>query len=111
MTPVGALEEAVFRLVARIEEEFPRPRLEGPGAADRKDLVRRSSENLLVGAIADQPRRFTRGFRRSVERQWPFSLGAIRRLRRRAERRVTGATSRLPARRGVTSLLDLVPAP
>jgi hypothetical protein len=60
-----------------------------------------------VGAIADQPRRFTRAFRRSVERQWPFSLAALRRLRRRAERRFTRAASRLQARRGAASLLDL----
>ena len=84
--------------------------LAGPEAADRKDLVRRGCQNLLVGTIADQPRHFTRAFRRAVERQWPFSLAGTRRLRRRAERRFTGAASGLQARRGVTSLLDLVSA-
>ena len=106
----GPLDEATARLARFIDRVLEGAEiLAGPGAADRKDLVRRSCQNLLVGAIADQPRRFTRGFRRSVERQWPFSLGAIRRLRRRAERRSTRAASRLQARRGAASLLDLVP--
>jgi len=107
----GPLDEATARLARFIDRVLDGADiLAGPGAADRKDLVRRSCQNLLVGAIADQPRRFTRAFRRSVERQWPFSLAAIRRLRRRAERRFTRATSRLQARRGAASLLDLAAA-
>ena len=107
----GPLDEATARLARFIDRVLDDAEiLAGPGAADRKDLVRRSCQNLLVGAIADQPRRFTRGFRRSVERQWPFSLAAIRRLRRRAQRRFTRAASRLQARRGAASLLDLAAA-
>jgi len=107
----GPLDEATARLARFIDRVLDDAEiLEGPGAADRKDLVRRSCQNLLVGAIADQPRRFTRAFRRSVERHWPFSLAAIRRLRRRAERRFTGAARRLQARRGAASLLDLAAA-
>jgi hypothetical protein len=107
----GPLDEATARLARFIDRVLDDAEiLAGPGAADRKDLVRRSCQNLLVGAIADQPRRFTRGLRRSVERQWPFSLAAIRRLRRRAERRFTRAASRLRARRGAASLLDLAAA-
>ena len=107
----GPLDEATARLARFIDRVLDEADiLAGPGAADRKDLVRRSCRNLLVGAIADQPRRFTRAFRRSVERQWPFSLAAIRRLRRRAERRFTRAASRLQARRGAASLADLAAA-
>jgi hypothetical protein len=108
----GPLDEATARLARFIDRVLDGAEiLAGAGAADRKDLVRRSCQNLLVGAIADQPRRFSRCFRRSVERQWPFSLAAIRSLRRRAERRFARAAGRLQARRGVTSLLDLVRVP
>jgi hypothetical protein len=107
----GTLDGETARLARFIDRVLDTAQvLAGPGAADRKDLVRRSCQNLLVGAIADQPRRFTRAFRRSVERQWPFSLAAIRRLRRRAERRFSSATSRLQARRGAASLADLAAA-
>jgi hypothetical protein len=105
----GPLDDATAQLARFIDRVLDGAEiLAGPGAADRKDLVRRSCRNLLVGAIADQPRRFTRGLRRSVECQWPFSLAGIRRLRRRAQRRFAGAASRLQARRGVASLFDLV---
>jgi hypothetical protein len=105
----GPLDDTTARLARFIDRVLDDAAiLAGPRAADRKDLVRRSCQNLLVGAIADQPHRFTRSFRRSVERQWPFSLAGIRRLRRRAERRFTRAASRLQARRGAASLLDLV---
>jgi len=105
----GPLDDATARLARFIDRVLDGAEiLAGPGGADRKDLVRRSCQNLLVGAIADQPRRFTRGLRRSVECQWPFSLAGIRRLRRRAQRRFAGAASRLQARRGVASLFDLV---
>ena len=107
----GPLDQATARLARFIDRVLDDAEiLAGPEAADRKDLVRRGCQNLLVGTIADQPRRFTRAFRRAVERQWPFSLAGTRRLRRRAERRFTGAASGLQARRGVTSLLDLVSA-
>jgi len=104
----GPLDAATARLSRFIDRVLDGAGiLAVPGAADRKDLVRRSCQNLLVGAIADQPRRFTRGFRRTVERQWPFSLAAVRRLRRRGERRFTAAANRLQARHGAASLLDL----
>jgi hypothetical protein len=107
----GPLDEATARLawfIGRVLDDAEI--LEGPGAAGRKDLVRRNCQSLLVGAITDQPRHFTQGFRRSVERQSPFSLAAIRRLWRRAERRFTKAASRLQAPRGAASLLDLAAA-
>ena len=76
-------------------------------AADRRDLIRSSCRTLLVGAVAEQPQRFSRRFRRAIEREWPFSFGAMRRLRRRAERRLRDAAARLAERAGAPSLLDL----
>ena len=53
----GPLDEATARLARFIDRVLDGAEiLDGPGAADRKDLVRRSCRNLLVGAIADQPR-------------------------------------------------------
>jgi hypothetical protein len=82
------------------------PLLSGDGAADRKDLIRRNCTSLLVGAIAEQPGRFSRGFRRAVARQWPLSLPGQRRLRRRAQERFGAAARELQARTGAESLLD-----
>ena len=77
-----------------------------PGYADRKDLIRRNCRTLLVGAVPEQPRRFSRRFRRRLSRQWPFALRTMRRLRRRAERRYRQATAEIEARSRATSLLD-----
>jgi len=74
--------------------------------ADCKDLIRRNCTSLLVGAIAAQPRRFSREFRRAIARRWPFSLRAMRRLRRRAEDRFGAAARELEGRAGTDSLLD-----
>jgi hypothetical protein len=81
-----------------------------PGAAfsDREDLICRNCRSLLVAAVADHPRRFTRGFRRRLERQWPLSLRSLRRLRRRAERRCGEAARALERRTGAASLVDWV---
>jgi hypothetical protein len=77
-----------------------------PAFSDRKDLIRRNCRGLLVGAVAEQPKRFTRGFRRSLQNQWPLGLRAIRRLRERAERRFAQARRTLRRRTGARSLLD-----
>jgi hypothetical protein len=79
----------------------------GPRFSDRKDLIRRNCRSLLVGAVAELPGRFTWRFRRRLERQWPLSLGALRSLRRRAQRSFARAQSRLEAGTGRT-LLDQV---
>jgi hypothetical protein len=81
--------------------------LSGPDLADQKDLIRRNCTTLLVAAVAEHPRRFRRDFRRTLSRQWPFSFRAMRRLRRRAERRFGESASKLERRHGATSLLDL----
>jgi hypothetical protein len=99
--PAARLARFIDRVLDE-DERFP-----GPEFAERKDLIRRNCRALLVGAVADQPRRFTHRFRRSLARQWPFSFRAMRRLRHRAEQRHRRAASTLQRRTGATSLLDL----
>ena len=102
----GALDEPAARLARFVDRVLDSEPLADEEAAERRDLVRRNCRTLLVSAVAAQPRCFSRRFRRSIERQWPFTLGAMRRLRARAERRFAGplATLRDPARAG--ALLD-----
>jgi hypothetical protein len=104
----GPLDEPAARLVCFIDRVLDHgDLLAGPELADRKDLIRRNCRSLLVGAVADQPGRFTRRFRRTLARQWPFSFPAMRRLRRRAERRYREAARTLQRRTGAASILDL----
>jgi hypothetical protein len=102
----GVLDEPAARLARFVDRVLDAESLADEEAAERRDLVRRNCRTLLVSAVAAQPRRFSRRFRRSIERQWPFTLGAIRRLRERAERRFAGplAALRDPVRAG--ALLD-----
>jgi hypothetical protein len=102
----GALDEVTARLARFIDRilDAMEP-FGGPGIADRKDLVRRNCRTLLVAAVAEQPRRFSRRFRRELAGQWPFSFRAMRRLRRRAQRRYRRAAAGLEAR-GAGSPLD-----
>jgi hypothetical protein len=102
---LGPLDDLAGRLLRFIDVVLDDPRFFGPPAAfarrasaakeagpyvrrgDEQDLLRRNSRSLVVGAVAEQPSLFTARFRRTVSRQWPFSLRAMRRLRRRAQRR------------------------
>lgn len=68
---------------------------DGPEFTDRLDLIRRNCRALLVGSVAEHPKRFSRRFRRHLARQWPVSFRAQRKLRRRAIRRWRGAQSRV----------------
>jgi len=97
--PLDGPAARLARFVDRVLDAEP-PRDEA--AAERRDLVRRNCRALLVASVAAQPRRFTRRFRRAIERRWPFTLGAMRRLRTRAERRLAKplATLRDPAQAG-----------
>ena len=103
----GVLDAPAARLGSFIDRVLDAEPLTGFEAGDRRDLIRRNCRTLLVGAIAEQPRRFSRRFRRALEREWPFSFGAVRRLRRHAERRLRHAADRLAQRAGAPSLLDL----
>ena len=107
----GVLDEPAARLARFVDRVLDAEPLTDLEAADRRDLIRRNCRTLLVGAIAEQPRRFSRRFRRAIEREWPFSFGAMRRLRRRAERRLRNAAARLVERTGAPSLLDLALGP
>jgi hypothetical protein len=103
----GTLDSMTARLARFMADVLDAsPLLADAAAADRKDLVRRNCTSLLVGAVAEQPRRFSRGFRRAIARQWPLSLRAQRRLRRRAEKRFGAAAREIEARTGARSLLD-----
>jgi len=103
----GVMDEETARLACFIDGILDAEPLAGAEAADRRDLIRRNCRALLVSAMAEQPRRFSRRFRRTVEERWPFTFGATRRLRRRVERRLRGAAARLGDRAGAPSLLDL----
>jgi len=105
---LGPLDEPAARLARFIDEVLDAADvIAGPAREDRKDLIRRNCRTLLVGAVSEQPARFTRRFRRAIERQWPLSLRAMRRLRRRAETRVGEVSGSLRQRAGGASLLDL----
>ena len=82
---VGLLDNLTARLARFIDEVLATSaRFQGPEYADRIDLIRRNSHALLVGSISEQPRRFSRRFRRQLARRWPISFRASRKLRRRA---------------------------
>jgi len=107
----GVLDEPAARLGSFIDRILDAEPVTGLEAGDRRDLIRRNCRALLVGAIAEQPQRFSRRFRHGLERQWPFSFVAMRRLRRHAERRLRDAAARLVERTGAPSLLDLALGP
>lgn len=83
-------------------------RLDGPEFADRKDLILRNCSALLVGAVAENPDLFSRGFVRRLQRRWPLRFRAVRRLSRQANRKFSDASRRLCERRGVESVLELI---
>lgn len=103
----GRLDAATSRLLRFIDRVLDEDeRFARPDFAERKDLLRRNCRSLVVGAIADQPALFSWRFRRHIARQWPFSLGAMRRLRRRAQRRFAETERELRRRTGARSLVD-----
>ncbi len=103
----GPLDVPTARLARFIDEVLDTTRLlAGATSSERKDLIRRNCLMLLVGAIAEQPRRFSRAFRRQLSRRWPLSLRALRRLRRRAQDRFGAAARALQRQTGAASLLD-----
>jgi hypothetical protein len=103
----GPLDEPAARLGRFIDDVLDGAEgLDGPARADLKDLIRRNCRTLLVAAVSEQPRRFTRRFRWGLSRQWPLSLRAMRRLRHRSERRFRDAARRRAGGAGTLSLLD-----
>jgi hypothetical protein len=81
----GPLDHTTARLAHFIDTVLLHDgRFAGPAFTDRLDLIRRNCLTLLVGSVAEFPRRFSRQFRRELARQWPVSFRSHRRLRRRA---------------------------
>ena len=72
-----------------------------------RDLILRNCTLLLVGAIAESPKFFSRGFRRHMARRWSLGLRSMRRLRRRGERRFRFSGDALCRSNGVASLTEL----
>jgi hypothetical protein len=107
--PLDRLASRLWRFIHRVVEGSER--FAGPAFAARRDLIVRNCRTLLVGAVAEEPRLFSRRFRRELERHWPLGLGAQRRLRRYADRRLRRAARELRHRRGVDSLFDLLDQP
>lgn len=92
----GPLDEITARLAGFIDNVLTSDGpFGGPDFADRLDLIRRNCMALLVSSVAEHRKRFSRRFRRDLERQWPLSFRAQRRLRRRAIKRWSAAQSRI----------------
>lgn len=105
----GTLDELTGRLLSFIDVVLDQEGAEAsPETGDCLDLIRRNCHSMLAGVIAEYPAMFSGRFRRSVERQWPLSFRAMRRLRRRAQHRFQITSQRLQARRGVSSPLELL---
>jgi hypothetical protein len=102
----GPLDGLTARLVNLIDGVLEADLFAADAFADRKDLIRRNCRTLLVGAVAEQPSRFTRRFRRTVAKQWPIGFRALRRLRRRSARRYAEATRTLQRRTGAASPVE-----
>jgi hypothetical protein len=84
------------------------PRFAAPRFAQVKDLISRNCTLLLVGAVAENPRLFSRSFRRAVEHRWPLSLRSTRKLRRIAGEKYRKSAAGLRQKKGVDSLLELL---
>ena len=105
----GRLDTLTAHLVSFIDIVLDEHRLQAtPHTGDCLDLIRRNCHSMLAGVIAQNPSMFDRRFRRSVERQWPLSFGAVRRLRTHAQQRFQKTAQRLQERRGVSSPLELI---
>jgi hypothetical protein len=105
----GTLADLTARLLDFIDVVLDEVRTDASAqTADCLDLIRRNCHSMLAGVMAENPAMFSRRFRRSVERQWPLSFRAMRRLRRRAQRQFQATARRLQARRGVSSPLELL---
>jgi hypothetical protein len=103
----GPLDEVAARLARFIDTALLRNgRFHGPAFTDRLDLIRRNCLALLVGSVAEHPKRFSRWFRRDLARQWPVSFRSHRSLRRRALLRWSRVQSKALGRRSTTDKLQ-----
>ena len=104
--PLDALTARLMRFMDAVLETAPS--LGSSEQADCIDVIRRNCRALLVGVIAEQPERFTRGFRRSIQIQWPLRFTAMRRLKRRARRRFEATAQHVRERHDGASPLELL---
>jgi hypothetical protein len=105
----GTLDRLTSRLHRFMHEIVESsPRFAAPRFAQIKDLIFRNCTLLLVGAVAENPRLFSRRFRREVECRWPLSLRSMRKLRRVAREKYRQSAAALRQKRSVDSLLELL---
>jgi hypothetical protein len=104
--PLDGATSRLHRFMHRVVESSER--FSSPRYTDLKDLILRNCTFLLVGAVAENPRLFSRRFRRSLERRWPFRFASMRRLRRRASDRLGKAIATLREQREVGSPFELL---
>jgi hypothetical protein len=107
----GALLDGfVGRLARFMDAVLDDERFFGPSSGQRIDLIRRNCRALLVGCVAESPHRFSRAFRRQLEAEWPLTLRAQRRLRRRLRKRASHVVSRLGEDGLANALAELAPS-
>ncbi len=105
----GNLDGVVMRLLGFMDAVLDAPGpFADPDLADVRDLIRRNCRTLVVSCVAEEPWCFSRRFRRAIASQWPLSLRALRRLRRRAQRRARDAQRSLEQHSSGNSLLEWV---
>jgi hypothetical protein len=98
----GDLDNLTARLMNFIDVVLERERAGASAETnDCLDLIRRNCHCMLAAVMSAQPALFSRRFRRSVERQWPLSFRAMRRLRRRTQQRFQATAQRLQQRNSV----------
>jgi len=95
--PLDRPTSQLYRFMHRVVDSSER--FSSPRYTDLKDLILRNCTFLLVGAVAENPRLFSRRFRRSLERRWPFRFASMRRLRRRASDKLGQAIETLRRQR------------
>ena len=74
----------------------------------QKDLILRNCVSLLVGAVADNPGRYSRRYVRSLQSRWPLGFRAMRRLKNRGRRGFGDAAEILRRSHSCESVLDLI---
>jgi hypothetical protein len=104
--PLDRLTGRLYRFMHRVVDGSDRFR--DRRYAARRDLILRNCRTLLVSAVAEEPRLFSRPFRHRLERRWPLGFRALRRLRRYADRRLRATAEEMRRRRGAESLFDLI---
>jgi hypothetical protein len=77
-------------------------------AASCAEVIRRNCLMLLAGVVARNPHWFGRNLRREIERQWPVTFGATRRLLRRTQHQLARIRTRTREQYGTESVLDVL---